>query len=107
MLGGNNFEEQFGKPDLVNHDEIKQEATTSLREALDFRSEPSKISVTIQKDCIPQYYKGHGDLIEKIRNYIDKEEKLPLTLVGSWYDGVGINDCIYHTQIAVNKLFSI
>ena len=60
---------------------------------------------SIGEECIPQYNVGHGDLLQSIRQYV-AQDNLPLTFVGSSYDGVGINDCVYHSQIAVDKIFN-
>lgn len=104
MLGGNYFEEQFGNPDEADEDHIKSEALNALKETLNIEDEPSKVCVSVHQDCIPQYYVGHSELLRTMRQYIT-QHKLPLTLVGSWYDGVGINDCVYQTEIAVDKIF--
>ena len=105
MLGGNYFEEQFGDPNGANKDHIKKEALIALRKALGIEGEPSKVYVSIHKECISQYNVGHGDLLQSIRQYV-AQHNLPLTFVGSSYDGVGINDCVYHSQIAVDKIFN-
>ena len=105
MLGGNYFEEQFGDPDEADKDRIKKEALIALQKALGVQREPSKVCVSIHKECIPQYHVGHGDVLQSVRQYV-AQHNLPLTFVGSSYDGVGINDCVYHTQIAVDKIFN-
>lgn len=104
MLGGNLFQDEFGDPDKADKEKIKIEALDALRNALNIETEPSKIHVSIHKDCIPQYYVGHGELLRTIRNYTTINN-LPLTLIGAWYDGVGLNDCIYHSQSNVDKIF--
>jgi oxygen-dependent protoporphyrinogen oxidase len=105
MLGGSYFEEQFGDPSEASKDHIKNEALIALQKALDIQGEPSKVCVSIHRECIPQYTVGHSDLIQSMREYV-AQHNLPLTLAGSWYDGVGLNDCVYHTQIAVDKIFN-
>jgi oxygen-dependent protoporphyrinogen oxidase len=105
MLGGNYFEDEFGDPSEANKDHIKTEALIALRKALGIQREPSKVCVSIHRECIPQYNVGHSDLVHSIRQYV-AQHNFPLTFVGSWYDGVGINDCIYSTQCAVDKIFN-
>lgn len=105
MLGSNYFEEQFGDPDEANKDDIKKEALIALQKALGIQGEPSKICVSIHKECIPQYNVGHSDVLQSMRQYV-AQRSLPLSFVGSSYDGVGINDCVYHSQIAVDKIFN-
>lgn len=104
MLGGSSFQDQYGDPDKANKENIENDALDAIRNTLNIHSEPRKVNVTIQKDCIPQYHVGHSELLRSIRNYT-AQNKLPLTLVGSWYDGVGLNDCIHHSQSAVDKIF--
>ena len=104
MLGGNYFEEEFGDPNETDKDYIKNEALVALQNALGVQGEPSKICVSIHKECIAQYNVGHSDLLQSMRQYVS-QQNLPLTFVGSWYDGVGINDCVYNTQLAVDKIF--
>ena len=105
MLGGNYFEEEFGDPNEADKDSIKNEALIALQKALGIQGKPSKVCVSIHKDCIAQYNVGHSDLLQSMRQYVS-QQNLPLTFVGSWYDGVGINDCVYNTQLAVDKIFS-
>ncbi|XP_028413980.1 LOW QUALITY PROTEIN: protoporphyrinogen oxidase-like [Dendronephthya gigantea] len=102
MMGGNYFEEQFGNPNETSKDHLKNEALVALKNALGIQGEPSKICVSIHQECIPQYNVGHYDLLQSIRQYIARH--LPLSVSGSWYDGVGINDCIYYSQKTVDKI---
>lgn len=104
MLGGNRFEDQFGDPDKVDKEHIKKDALDALRDVLNIHVEPRKCTVSIHKDCIPQYHVGHSELLRCLRSYI-AQHNLPLTLIGSWYDGVGLNDCIHYSQSAIDKIF--
>lgn len=104
MLGGNLFQDQFGDPDKAEKEKIKIEALDALRNALNIKAEPSKVHISIHKDCIPQYNVGHSELLRSMRDYT-RRNNLPLTLIGSWYDGVGMNECIHHSQSNVDKIF--
>lgn len=42
-------------------------------------------------------------LSESMRSFI-KEENLPLSLIGSSYDGVSVNDVIYSGRVAAEEL---
>lgn len=80
------------------------------------------------QDCIPQYYEGHFRrvgtyeltrdyaplcsvvflcgcvvILESMRSFI-KNNSLPLSLTGSSYDGVAVNDVIYSARTAVEEL---
>ena len=75
--------------------------------------------ITLQ-DCIPQYTIGHSSTVGKfvsrqctniicvtttdsIEQYIAMNS-LPLTLVGSSFRGVSVNDCIHNAMQAVSNL---
>ena len=103
MLGGHQFQDQFGDPEQVDKELLKNVALDTIRKSLDIRAEPRKVHVSIHKDCIPQYYVGHSELVSSLRNYT-RQYSLPLDFIGSWYDGVGLNDCIYYSQRVVDNI---
>lgn len=43
---------------------------------------------------------GHKDRVQRMRNYIT-QHKLPLTLSGNSFDGVGVNDAIFSAKNGV------
>ena len=53
--------------------------------------------------CIPQYKVGHHKTVEQLNDYIVKNS-LPLTLMGSSYKGVSVNDCIYNARLDIESL---
>lgn len=55
------------------------------------------------QNCIPQYYVGHSKIISSIDNYMDNNN-LPVSLVGSSYKGVSVNDCILNAKIEMKKI---
>lgn len=101
MCGGRWFEKWFGS----NPTEAKllEVATEQVRKILKIQEQPDKYKVNILKSCIPQYVVGHHDRVEWIRQYI-QDKKLPLSLCGSSYDGVGVNDVILSAQNAVREI---
>uniref|UniRef100_A0A3Q4I6D8 Protoporphyrinogen oxidase n=1 Tax=Neolamprologus brichardi TaxID=32507 RepID=A0A3Q4I6D8_NEOBR len=54
-------------------------------------------------DCIPQYYEGHFQRVESMRGFI-RNNNLALSLTGSCYDGVSVNDVIFSGRTAVEEL---
>ena len=102
-MGGSRFHELFGSPDHSDEEYLYHTALKNTREILNINAKPLKSLVTVQKNCIPQYQVGHLKTIDSINNEI-KEKQLPLTLVGSSYKAVGLNDCIYNSQVETEKL---
>ncbi|XP_019735518.1 protoporphyrinogen oxidase [Hippocampus comes] len=103
MMGGAWFQEVFGSPDAVTEEQLLERATEAVRLHLGVTSAPSWSWVALHKDCIPQYYEGHFRRVESMRSFI-KNNSLPLSLTGSSYDGVAVNDVIYSARTAVEEL---
>lgn len=102
MLGGRWFKERLGeKPSIHDIIEIAKERLHSI---LNINVEPDAKNAQILEKCIPQYVVGHYERMTGIRNYI-KSHKLPLSLVGASYDGVGVNDVITSAKDAVDELY--
>ncbi|CAG9795366.1 unnamed protein product [Diatraea saccharalis] len=100
MLGGRWFKEKFG--DDVKVTTLYDIAVKEISSILNITEKPSAYNVNILHRCIPQYVIGHYERVDKIRQYI-KDKNLPISLVGSSYDGVGINDVIYSAKTQVLK----
>ena len=101
MCGGKWFEKWFG--DNPTESKLLEIAVDNVRKILKINEKPDNYKVNILKDCIPQYVVGHHDRVQRIRSYID-EKKLPLSLCGASYDGVGVNDVILSARNVVEKL---
>ncbi|KAI8497616.1 hypothetical protein Bbelb_249220 [Branchiostoma belcheri] len=95
MMGGSWFQEQFGDPAEVETSDLLEVAIETVRRHLNITAAPLRSFTTVQKDCIPQYTLGHTDRLEK---------RLPLSLVGCSYRGVGVNDCVLSARKAVEDL---
>lgn len=98
MLGGKWFKERFG--DNITEKELMNIALKEIVRILNIQESPAASHVNILKQCIPQYVIGHYENVDSIREYINKNN-LPISLVGSSYDGVGINDVIYSAKTQV------
>lgn len=103
MMGGSNFKKLFGNPDNVDKDYLLHVALKNVKETLGIDAKPSHSMVSVQKNCIPQYKVGHLELVDAIHKEI-RDKCIPLTLVGSSYKAVSLNDCIYNSQIEIKKL---
>lgn len=93
MMGGAWFDEYFGKN--CSKEYFLNTAVEHVKKMLKIKIDPIDSDVGILNNCIPQYVVGHKDRIKRIHNYIN-EHNLPLSLCGSSYQGVGVNDVILH-----------
>lgn len=100
MLGGKWFEEKFGTN--VTKERLLDIAIKEIKSILKIDEEVSAYNVNILNRCIPQYVIGHYERVDKIREYI-QNHNLPISVVGSSYDGVGINDVIYSAKTQVQE----
>lgn len=100
MMGGKWFEEYFGEN--PSEDFLLDVAITQVKNILNINEQPEEFKVNILKKCIPQYIVGHHDRVKKLRKYIE-DKNLPLSLCGSSYDGVGVNDVIMSAYSAVKN----
>ncbi|XP_061802128.2 protoporphyrinogen oxidase [Nerophis lumbriciformis] len=103
MMGGAWFQEVFGPPAAVSEEQLLLRATEAVSQHLGVTSAPSWTHVALQQECIPQYHDGHHSRVEFMRQFI-KKKKLPLSLIGSSYEGVSVNDVIFNARLATEEL---
>ncbi|KAK2815428.1 hypothetical protein Q5P01_025895 [Channa striata] len=103
MMGGAWFQEVFGAPETVTEEHLLAKATEAVRCHLGVTSSPSWSRVAVHRDCIPQYHLKHFQRVESMRSFIRKNN-LPLSLIGSSYDGVSVSDVIFSGRTAVEEL---
>ncbi|XP_001633012.2 protoporphyrinogen oxidase [Nematostella vectensis] len=103
MMGGHWFEEQFGHPDIVDTGVLTDTAVDAVAKIMGVSKDPIKTLTSVQTNCISQYHIGHTSRVNRIFNYV-RDNGLPLSLVGSSYKGVGVNDCVYNAKVMVEEL---
>ncbi|VVC93571.1 unnamed protein product [Leptidea sinapis] len=101
MLGGRWFHEKFGENPAES--KLLEVALREIKAILKIDEKPTAYNVSILKRCIPQYVVGHYDRVDSIREYIENNN-LPISLVGSSYDGVGVNDVIFSAKTQVGEV---
>lgn len=69
-------------------------ARAVLKRHLGIDEEPVTSIVNLSRECIPQYTVGYEDRLREFADDIGKEFKGRLRVVGSQFNGVGVNDCI-------------
>lgn len=101
MSGGRFFDKYYGKDSSKEF--ILKAALENISKILKIDVKPDAHEVYLHRQCIPQYIVGHHARVQRIRKYI-AEKKLPLSLGGAGFDGVGVNDVIYSSKNIVNQL---
>lgn len=100
MMGGRFFQDRLG---TSNEKDLYDKAIREINSILKIDQKPKTVKINILNKCIPQYVVGHHERIDRIMNYIH-ENKMPLKVCGTAYDGVGVNDAIYSAKVAVDSL---
>lgn len=104
MMGGYAFKDNFVKNSkCLSNEELTHIAMDHVKRVLNIKLSPTTYRTQVLHNCIPQYTIGHYERVMKIQDYITSR-RLPLTLVGSSYAGISINDVIYSSMIAMRKL---
>ncbi|KAM4735948.1 protoporphyrinogen oxidase isoform 1-T1 [Anableps anableps] len=103
MMGGAWFQNVFGAPKAATTEGLLARATEAVRCHLGVSVAPSWSNVALHRECIPQYYLGHFQRVDSMRTFI-KNNNLSLSLIGSAYDGVSVNDVIFSGRAAVAEL---
>lgn len=101
MMGGYWFESLFGSN--PSEESLLATAIEEVKTTLGIQCEPRSSHVSILRDCIPQYIVGHSEVVESALRLI-KQYKIPITLAGNSYTGVGVNDAILSARNAVLDL---
>jgi len=101
MMGGRWFQSLFGQN--PSEEDLTVIAVEHIQMMLGINQNPVRICTKIHRDAIAQYTVGHTARLKQMRNIIESES-LPLSLIGSAYDGVGINDAIVSAKKGVNSL---
>lgn len=101
MMGGHWFNKLFGEN--PKDELILNTATEQIKNIMKINQPPDNYKISILRNCIPQYIVGHNDSVSKIENYI-QQKKLPLSICGSSYYGVGVNDVILSAKNCVETI---
>jgi oxygen-dependent protoporphyrinogen oxidase len=101
MVGGRWFEDYFGQN--PTKEQLLDTVLKNVDKILGIKEKPDLYNINILPKCIPQYVTGHLKRVENIKNYI-RDKKLPLSLAGASYDGVGVNDVIFSSKELVQGL---
>jgi oxygen-dependent protoporphyrinogen oxidase len=91
MLGGHYWDSFSHYPDEAQGLVMAQSV---LKRHLNIDVKPSMTFVGLKQNCIPQYYVGHDKKLTTTDIDLRTRFRGKLSVVGSSYTGVGVNDCI-------------
>ncbi|KAJ8117037.1 hypothetical protein OPT61_g1687 [Boeremia exigua] len=91
MMGGHWWNGFEGYPD---EEEGLAMARSVIERHLGIKDTPIAHHVNLSKDCIPQYTLGYEDRLNSFASTLQDKFKGRLRVVGSQFNGVGVNDCI-------------
>lgn len=104
MMGGYSFKDNFvNNSKCFSKEKLTGIALDHVKRVLNIQTPPNALQTRILRNCIPQYTIGHYERVAKIHEYISNK-CLPLTVIGSSYLGISINDVIYSSMTAMRKL---
>ena len=92
------------RPDMLTKSdkELVDIAFTALRDLLRLTNEPLLIDVCRWPDAIPQYRPGHVQRVIEINQQLRQYPRLHL--IGSYLDGISINDCVRTASHAASEI---
>lgn len=91
MLGGHWWDGWSAFPDETEAEEM---ALSVLERHLGITEPPIAARATLQKNCIPQYVVGHSRNMARAHSALLSAFAGKVRVAGSWYTGVGVNDCV-------------
>jgi oxygen-dependent protoporphyrinogen oxidase len=103
MLGGHWWDGWTAFPD---EREAALDACAVLQRQLRVTAVPTMVSVSLQRDCIPQYTVGHAKRLSWLHSTVRGSFRGRLRLAGSAYGGVSVNQCVKAGITAAAQLAS-
>ena len=113
MLGGHYWD---GWSELPSKSDCIEMARSILERHLGITEKPAAAVANVQRNCIPQYYVGHAERMRELQQALasgaaqttaDGESVTlggRIRVAGSWYNGVGVTDCVRSAYDVVQGL---
>ncbi|KAB8209145.1 hypothetical protein BDV34DRAFT_221980 [Aspergillus parasiticus] len=101
MMGGH-WWDGWKESDYPDHDTAVAMSRALLHRHLGITDAPTLTSSRLQRNAIPQYTVGHLSRMRELSRSTRHELNNRLTLAGSWYNGVGVTDCIRQGYLAAS-----
>lgn len=102
MCGGDWYNELCKSDGNLDESKMVEKSMKVLHKYLNLNEDPSFIKINNLKNCIPQYRVGHYLKLKVLDKEIN-EQDLRLSLIGSSYSGISLNDCIYNSKLKVEN----
>ncbi|OQR79189.1 protoporphyrinogen oxidase-like [Tropilaelaps mercedesae] len=102
LMGGRWFSTNFGDIKSAEEKTFTEAAIEACQEHLGIAQKPIRNLTNVLPNCIPQYQVGHYATVQKLKDLI-AENNFQISLLGSSYEGLSINDCIYNAKQAVKR----
>lgn len=99
MLGGHLWD-GWTESDYPDHEAAVKMARALLERHLGITETPAVARSRLQRNAIPQYTVGHPARMRALSDAVRSDFDHRLTLAGSWYAGVGVNDCVTQGYMA-------
>ncbi|ORZ33602.1 hypothetical protein BCR44DRAFT_127899 [Catenaria anguillulae PL171] len=102
MMGGHYFSQPgVHVPSVVEAGELALDAVRRHLSIPEWVATPVVVRARLHHECIPQYGVGHVQAVRRARDEVGARR---VELVGAWYDGVGVNDCVRSAWEAAQRI---
>jgi protoporphyrinogen oxidase len=101
MIGGHYWD---GWSELPSEEDCKDMALSLLERHLGIKEPPQAIHAKINHECIPQYTVGHQERMRRAHFGLMQNFEGRLSVAGSSYHGVSVNDCVNSGRLAHKRL---
>ncbi len=90
---------------MQTEERIASGVLDELRVIMALKGEPELLKIYRHERAIPQYNRGHQDILEKVDAFMEKNHGL--WLHGNAYRGIGFNDCIDNSFKLADRIVSV
>ncbi|OQY20705.1 MAG: protoporphyrinogen oxidase [Desulfobacteraceae bacterium 4572_35.1] len=88
----------------LSDDQVQILVQADLERIMGISIDPEFVRIFRHQHAIPQYIRGHADLVKQVRNEL---LTLPgLFLTGNAYDGIGLNDCVNNANNTAQQVLN-
>ncbi|KAE8353618.1 hypothetical protein BDV28DRAFT_104267 [Aspergillus coremiiformis] len=101
MMGGHLWD-GWKESEYPDHEAAVAMSRNLLHRHLGITDAPTVTRSRLQRNAIPQYTVGHLSRMHDLSRSARRELNNRLTIAGSWYNGVGVTDCIRQAYLAAS-----